>query len=768
MSLGRELLTASPRQLLKMEADEGKTQTFWLLDTFMSLALSRCMRGDRLVERLARGARLDGVRLPWLDSPLRSQLKNRFQPTVIQERGGWFLPEKGKVLAGWIDLPALIDVDPRFAVSTALSLGGSTALGGFEEVVAWAVLGPTADVLFAPFEIRGHLAGRLKPDDARQRLAEYKDLLSSVGMEVGDTLNPFLSGRDWAVIRSPDKVHARRALRAALASAWHEDAPSLLRARQLLDLVDQYYSKAEDDGTALRRRVVTKQFAPHMVALFGGDWLELLSYIGEMPHRDEEVIQALPEAELYVPSREQIEEVGARTGTPVDEMNKIAAAMFGDVRVHSPVEDRVATLRQIWSQVDDAHARQQSGGRALPDFATNEFVMFYLVEDAYAHVPPQTSSFDRVLGSETLAGVHAHWGTAVFERWPDRLYTELLPFRNVLAAFGPALEFWHGVGLTAWYVAEGPSSRTEILGMPSYYGELLKRMAGLGHPVADSFFDDLKRAEKLLGPPQSIEEEIWSEGPITATISRGSRRTGFHHLRDVVTEHRRAWAAQHLEAYLDKWQDDLEDVHRAYNRHLADKGRNPTLRQFAAMAAPAANAWFGGNLERIYVAIGESSPVDPRYDKLMPDDPWALAEAVFKRLGGRPLKEDLHLRDHAEGQRERAQVYNAADAGRASLKLIQVREAKGADPTISEFGRSRWQRFSSLFPSEEAQSWQAFLDLVDDAVANLNAPEHSVQQAPPSPTPESQTAPDETAPGQPPRYLVKPKRRGLLGRLLDR
>ncbi len=202
------------------------------------------------------------------------------------------------------------------------------------------------------------------------------------------------------------------------------------------------------------------------------------------------------------------------------------------------------------------------------------------------------------------------------------------------------------------------------------------------------------------------------------TISTGSRRDGFHHVRDVVSMHRRAWTARHLTSYLrGRWQQDLRAVHDEHHRRIADRGKPPTLRQFASIAEATANRWFGGDLDQVYAAIGEKSLVDPVYERLMPPDAQSFARAVFVRLGGRPLSRFTNALDVETEQATRGRVYKAADAARGALRTIQLKEAIGRDPTLAEYGSGRWRRFASLFGVEEASvgddvAWSRFLALI--------------------------------------------------------
>ncbi|MFF3335703.1 hypothetical protein ACFYWX_40315 [Streptomyces sp. NPDC002888] len=121
-------------------------------------------------------------------------------------------------------------------------------------------------------------------------------------------------------------------------------------------------------------------------------------------------------------------------------------------------------------------------------------------------------------------------------------------------------------------------------------------------------------------------------------MSHGSRREGFERVRDLITRRRRAWAEQHLGAYVQHhWRSELEDVARDHHRFVAAKGRPPTLTQFARFATTAANHWTGGDLGALYTAIGEPAPSQQeRPTRLLTEDGYDFARRVYQELGASP------------------------------------------------------------------------------------------------------------------------------------
>jgi hypothetical protein len=84
-------------------------------------------------------------------------------------------------------------------------------------------------------------------------------------------------------------------------------------------------------------------------------------------------------------------------------------------------------------------------------------------------------------------------------REPARIVTEPFPHVRLADAFGPALRFWHGCALTAWFLCEGPSSRTDMAGLKDYHRRDLAELEDLGTPVDRDTFAELVAAERRLG-----------------------------------------------------------------------------------------------------------------------------------------------------------------------------------------------------------------------------------------------------------------------------
>ena len=146
-----------------------------------------------------------------------------------------------------------------------------------------------------------------------------------------------------------------------------------------------------------------------------------------------------------------------------------------------------------------------------------------------------------------MADIDSLWGGTFLPNHPDRVVIDARVLTGSCArAFGPALRFWHGAALTAWFVSEGPYSRTDMAGLAKHHRRELSELEELDCSVDEGLFADLIAAEKALGEPRPIvergSESRLASGLVTLTVSTtaGSRRSGFEGLRDAITRHRRA------------------------------------------------------------------------------------------------------------------------------------------------------------------------------------------------------------------------------------
>src|SRR5262249_8830170 len=152
---------------------------------------------------------------------------------------------------------------------------------------------------------------------------------------------------------------------------------------------------------------------------------------------------------------------------PVEEVRRMLGTYWGNQQIRSPVEQRVDALRQFWHAFDEIHARQRSGMRPL--WGLVEDTGLVLQEEVTQSRPYQPGLYRELLSAALLSQIAQLWGTVMLPQWPHRIVSEPGPHRKMAETFGPALRFWHGCALTAWFLCEGPSSRTDLAGLATYY-----------------------------------------------------------------------------------------------------------------------------------------------------------------------------------------------------------------------------------------------------------------------------------------------------------
>ncbi|MGC4901172.1 DUF2510 domain-containing protein [Micromonospora echinospora] len=685
-SLGRRLAaTNNAEEWLAVEDEAGAGKGFAAVDELLAVVTSVAFAGKPPV-RVTAAEATRALTLRHVPASTRAALKQRFDLATQQASGAWWLPESAPIKPGTVNLPAYYAIEPRWAMNTAATDAVRVEFDRSPDALAsWALLIPFANALYAPLILRGPDAGALEPAARDAAWAAVDALYSALGLaseNARSALTRMRPGNGWSQLPSAEQTATKVALLEALCQVVGRQTVRRWRAEVLRPLVRRYYAKANKNAPTARA-VLTKALQPATAAYFGGNWLALLDYLGEAVAAGEEISTALPEPRLYVQASAKVEQVAAEKNLPVAEVARILASYLGTVEIRSPIQRRLDVLRGYWDAIDTVHARQASGMPAPPDLVSGRG----FGED----VPFTRPDLERVLPPAVLTDIDALWGGACIPRYPDRIVSMLSPRAAMVAAFDPALTFWNNIALTCWYFCQGPYSRTDIDGAAEYYSRHVKALAAADTPVDPQLFADLRAAQRRLGRPQELwaDRRVLEAGPgVTITMSTGGavRRAGFEILRDIVTKHRRAWAAQHLETALNRaWEDPLRELARQVNLAVARRGKLPTVKQFAALGAPVANAWFGGDLAALYAAVGERAPVEQTRVQLMPYDRAAFQNQVFTALGGRHVPNSRAVEDFEAYHLSFDFRRLAAEA----LRFVQLEEALDRPPTPKEFGAAR-------------------------------------------------------------------------------
>ena len=682
--------TADLDELLRLENDVGQGDRFTEVDRLTAKMLVAALSGSKLatINRSVQGVKnADTLILAPLAERDRPVVEQAFALPAQQSRGAWFLPEYAVLKAGTLNLPSYQRHYPWHSITLADNDVARLRLESTSDAVAaWALLVPLFDTLMAPVTLRatGFMASS---DGALETCAAILDSYRRLGLPADDpAVTVFAYRGGWSRLDRASQARARVNLLDALAGVDMFEVASRFRIERVQALVAATLKKARR-GTPLARQVLTRRLQPVLSSYFAGDWLSFLNYLDFNPNPNDELVVALPRPRLYVNGSSKAAAVAAEQGMDVDEVHAMLAAFMGQSTSESPVERRVDVLHRWWVQFDKLHARQAAG---MP-------TLWGLTEEiptvAGSGEGPAAPLYRQVLTPDLVTEVDHLWNGRAIPRWPETIVNEPYPHKLLTELMGPVVKFWQGAALTAWYICEGPYSRTSLSGLHTYHERDLHALAVAGTPVPPALFEELQRAEHFLGPHQDIESNTYevklADGNIGLRLSGGGqRRDGFETLRDVITRHRRSWAHQYLSDYLHhRWNDDLTTVARSFHRHIAATGKPPTFRQFAKFATPTANHWFNGNLGSLYTAIGEKPPVTPRRTDPLPTTSENIVHYVYLALGGEYYSDDLRITNFPMADRFR----QLARLASASLYYLQVTEALGHDPEPSQFGAKRYE-----------------------------------------------------------------------------
>lgn len=693
---------AGPEEALGLEVAAGQQQRFTEVDALAARLLSVALAGQPVATiTLGRGLHTpDTAKVTALTKAEASLCADVFGVQEQQRRGAWYLPTKLSVKAGAVDLPYLLRERPGHALTLAANeTARLTAVDGADTILLWALLVPLFETLLQPVRLRA--AGDIfPPTHQKQFWALIEERYRLLGIKDG-ALDAFRFGGGWHNLDRAGQQQARLELLDTLADTDLVQLVARHRIQRLQRLMACFAKKAKA-GTALARRVLTKELQPVASAYFGGDWLAILDYLQALPHPNEEIITALPEPRLYVGTSAQTVGVAAEAGIAESEVQAMLAAFLGGGSSMSPVEERAAALRSWWAGFDQTHAVQSPGRPSLWGLVDQELMSLNRTEQGFT---PQL--YRRCLPADVLEQVGQLWETVTLQRHPGSIVSNPRPHQTMADALGPAGEFWHGVGLTAWFVCEGPYSRTTLGRVDRYHSKPLAALRAAGCPVDTVFFRELRAAEQMLGPEEEVADRATSAvetpyGQVTFTsgMGHGTRREGFERVRDLITRYRRAWAEQHLEAYLQhRWRSELESIAHQLHRFVAEKGRQPTLIQFSRFATTAANHWTGGDLGALYTAIGEPAPAEQkRPARLLASDGYDFARRVYQELGGKAVDHDTWVNDPEETQRQ----WQLGRLATESLRYVQLQEALGQPPTAKQFGS---QRLVWPWPGKKEEGW---------------------------------------------------------------
>lgn len=714
-SFGRHLLNCrSLNEALTLEDRHGRSQQFEQIDEIVAALAIRSLRGERIMSMTEDSIRRGKVKIHHLSTAQHNYLAQTFDVARQREGGMWTVPEKIRVEVGKLDIGHHFEEQPSFPLAAASAESCRVeSITSPEAVFLWSVFNPFMATLLQPIELRSSLTGTHSPEELSEVWKEIDAFYSWIGVTPLEELEIFRPGRGWGKLTSRFTQHAaKKSLLKAFAAKISSATVRAYRLRVLRPLVEQYYKKAKSAGIAKRKQVVTKPFLPMLSGYFGGDWLTFVEYLGEKPHPDEQIIVAMPSPRMFVGGVEKVSKIAEAQNLPSDEVAKVAAALWPQSRGASPIEQRVACLKNYWEVVGAIHDRQKPGMKPLWGLVDDIGRINFEPQERFGFHP---RLYLELLPSDLLQDVDRLWGTTFLSKHPEIIVSEPFPHFAMAKAFGPALSFWHSCALTAWFICEGPSSRTDLRGLAHRERHSLAKLQDLDVPVGGALFEELINAEKNLGPEQDIESEQsvkFIEPGIRISIgTRRTRRDGFEILRDIISRHRSDWARKYLDVYLKQlWQKEISRSSTTFFLKMSEKGgKPPTLKQFVPTAADPARNWFGGDISSLYTAIGERSPCSTRRHQLLPGDSFVFAKRVATLL--RPRNFDC-VGQPAEEHIQRRDIEALASK---AIDVVQLYEAVGEMPELSDFS-TNFKYHHAVLHEDINKAWEIYTGVIANAI----------------------------------------------------
>ena len=411
---GAHLNAAAPQDRPAIHAARDGREAFADYDRVVTRLLDDAIRGKQILNLTEATRRTENDQLTLkIGDDERAALAAVLDRAAQQAQGAWYLPDTDRPLAGVIQFACWAQKEPRFSIGAADAQRGAVALDSPDTILVWALLEPVITELFLPFKLRsGYWLGDRRPDQMTADWARAERAYRTLGIDT-DPVDSLKDGRRWARLGIDDVLDARR----RILQAW-TDAPADVGQRALVlaisNLVERYYSKAKD-GKAQRSKVLNKTLERVFTGTFGGDWIALVSYLGEDIHPAEQIATAVTPTSLMVSGADRARQAAAASGAPVEEIQRMLAASSGG-HDHSPVEQRANVTRDWWQAFDELHARQAPGMPSLWGLLGDR------TEDANRRASDEDDRYTPrgylMLPSDLVASVEMLWGTTVLDRWP--------------------------------------------------------------------------------------------------------------------------------------------------------------------------------------------------------------------------------------------------------------------------------------------------------------------------------------------------------------
>ncbi len=706
-------------QVLELEREQGHSAKFAELDNLISELAVCSLRGEEIVSMSIDEMHNGAVEIHNLTVSQQQFIKDKYDFARQRERGSWTLPEKEYIDVGWLNLTKNFGDFSHFPISLADNELCRVKLETSPEAVfLWSVFSPFQEKISYPIKLRSKLVGVYDFEELKNIWNDLDKFYAALGVTDVEAMNVFRFRGGWSKLSSrAEQLEAKKKLLQELSSKINASTGTFYRLYALRSLIEQYYKKAKSDGIVKRKQVITKAFQPLLTGFFGGDWLALVEYLGEKPHPDEQIVTALPKPQILAGGATRIKEISEQEGISASEIEKIAAAIWQKPSGASPVEERVDCLKKYWRIFDNLHSLQKPGMKSLWGLVEeNKRIDFEPVRDDIFH----PGLYLELLPADLISEIENLWGTTLLNKYPERIVSEPFPHAVMADVFGPALFFWQNCALTAWFLCEGPYSRTDMKGLEHHQRRYLSELKEMKTPIEPAMFTELIEAEKRLGPEESIETEKSRQTldfgiTISMSVSSGSRRVGFEKLRDIISRYRRSWTDKYLEQYLkNRWESEITPAANIFFLKMSEKsGKAPTVKQFVSTAATPTKNWFGGDISLLYTAIGEKIPFRPEKHLLMPKNKVAFVKKIAELLPS----QDFNYFGQQAG--EYIQQQYVQELAQKALNFIQIYEATGELPTLKDFS-TKFKQNSAVLHNDESQAWEIYVSAIKQALTCSN------------------------------------------------
>jgi hypothetical protein len=492
-------------------------------------------------------------------------------------------------------------------------------------------------------------------------------------------------------------------------SIAHSELVEYLRAERVQAAVQTYYRLSGKKRQPVpRRRFLKKAHEWLLSAYFEGSWLQFLEYISEEAAEDDYVSGAIPKPRVLMP----LNTPAGMTKLPPTEQQRLLDSLDP---AGIGIRTRLSLARDFWAKLVKSHEQQKPGMISLWGLVEDSpfSALSYRQDEGDGVYNP--GLFQKRLPESLIQRIETLFGRETAPQHPTARTITLSPYYSFCTHLNPALSFWHGVGLTLWFLTQGPYSRTDIPGMPDYYQRQLDELKEFGCPVDPGLFRDLGKVKVVSRGNEIFTITISIFSSETATKKQRDQKRGkaseksFLVLKEIYLRHLHTWTERYFEPFWkDRYRRKVAECGQLYNRLRETTGREPTPAKFVKQnVVDVINEYFGGDVYRLLEALGEPLP---KGAKLRDEHLITSVETLKQAATAFALQELKHL-----DERLRMAFVEMA------IRYCRLWEGRGKPPVRSTFTSSYYYqeicRGLGENPEQDSeQAWAKFSTAVEIAV----------------------------------------------------